>query len=380
MVIGAGLFVLSLWNARHQDFGMELDRLAVVSTNLFELGRPMENHAIHRLMQARISSLPQVEATALIENRPMQGASFGVIEVPGKELFKGAFSSDSLPASNGVDPAFFRVTGMRLIQGRFFTDEENRKGARPVAVVTETMARNIWPGEAVLGKCFYQGGMGNNQPCTEIVGVVADARLFPSIRPTKQWASAYYIPIEQQAITSSRALLVRCAGKPAKVLRALRLEAQAASADLPYVGVVAFDEVFLALLRPWRLGSIVFVGFGALSMIIAAVGLAVVGAYAVTRRTREIGIRSALGAAPHQLVRLVLRRSVFTASVGLAMGTGLALVGGRLLSAQLFDVHAHDGRVHGLAIAVLLLVAVCAAWIPARRAARIEPVVALRVE
>jgi predicted permease len=381
MIVVAALFVVSLWNARHQDFGMQTDRVAVLAANLFEVGRPGENHAAHRQMQARVAGLPQVESTALIQNLPMQSSMTSMIEVPGKDLFKAMVTSDSLPSFNPVDSSFFTLMGMRLVQGRLFTEAENRKGARSVAVITESMARNIWPGESVVGRCFYMGGRGEDNPCTEVVGVVADARLFPSVRPTKHWASAYYVPIEQHAEgSSSRALLVRTVDNPATVLQTLRREAQVAAVELPYVDARAFDDVFTALLRPWRLGTVVFVVFGALSIVVAAVGLAVVAAYGVTRRTQEIGIRSALGAQPRHLVRLVLGRSVFVVVAGLAVGMGLVSASGRILNAQLFDVTARDPGVLAGAALGLLTIGGFAAWVPARRAAHVDPVIALRTE
>jgi len=164
------------------------------------------------------------------------------------------------------------------------------------------------------------------------------------------------------------------------VLQTLRRESQAAAPDLPYVDAHAFDDIFMNLLRPWRLGSTVFVAFGALSTIIAAVGLAVVGAYGVTRRTREIGIRSALGAQPQHLVRLLLARTLFVVAIGLAVGMGLAWASGRILSAQLFDITAGEPRVLAGAALGLLLVGGFAAWVPARHAAQIDPVIALRAE
>lgn len=379
MIVAAALFVLSLWNAQNQDLGMQTSGVTVVSTNLFEVGRPWENHAVHRQMQARLAALPQVESTAVIQNLPMRSSVTFFIYVPGKPVPAGPVSSDDLPMHNPVDPSFFTVMRMRLIEGRFFTEAENRKGARPVAVITEAMAKDSWPGEPAVGKCFHLYGR-ENPSCTEVVGVVADARLYPSIRPTKQWASAYYVPIEQTASSSSRALLVRTVGEPESVLQTLRREAQAAAPDLPYVDAHAFDDVFMNMLKPWRLGSIVFVVFGVLSMAIAAVGLAVVGAYGVTRRKREIGIRSALGAGPGHLVRLVLGRSLFVVATGLAAGMGLAWASGRILRAQLFDVSATDPRVFAAAAAGMLLVGIVAAWLPARRAARIDPVTALRAE
>lgn len=140
-----------------------------------------------------------------------------------------------------------------------------------------------------------------------------------------------------------------------------------------------FEELFMNLLKPWRLGSLVFVVFGALSVGIAAVGLVLIGTYAVTRRTREIGIRSALGAQPRQVVRVVLQRSLVVILCGLAVGLVLAWAGGRAINAQLFGVAANDLRVIVSAAAGVFAVGASAAWIPARRAANIDPVVALRV-
>jgi len=358
---------------------MRTDRVAVVTTNLFEVGRPFETHAAHRRIQARLSSLPQVESTAMVSSLPMRSNVSSLIAVPGKDLFaNGPLSSDSMPGINGVDPAFFAVMGMRLVDGRLFTGDENRAGAAPVAVISESMARAFWPGERAVGKCFSLGGP--DARCIDVIGIVADARLAPSIRPTRQWASACYLPIEQYTGSTSRALLVRTHGDAGALTGLLRGESQRAAPDLPYVDAHRFDDIFDNLLRPWRLGSIVFVLFGAVSSLIAALGLAVVGAHAVTRRTREIGIRSALGAAPRQLVRLLLGRSLAVVAGGLAIGLTIAFISRRLLQAQLFDVAAGDPRVLAATTASLLAVAGLAAWLPARRAAQVDPIVALRTE
>jgi putative ABC transport system permease protein len=377
LIVAAIVFVLSLWNAQHQDFGMDTSKVAVVTTNLFEIGRPFETHATQRQIQARLARLPQVDATAMVVNLPMQGATQFLIRVPGREEPKGPVAmTTNMPVFNYVDPSFFHVMGMRVLDGRVFTDEENREGAAPVAVITASMAGSVWPGERAVGKCFYPGG----DECVEVVGVLADARLFPSIKPTSDWASACYLPIERGAGASLRALLVRTTGDPARVLQTLRREAQAAAADLPYVTVHAFDDIFVSMLKPWRLGSIVFVVFGALSAVIAGVGLAVVAAYGVTRRTREIGIRSALGARPQQLVRLVIGRNIVAIMCGLAAGLGIAWASGRMLAAHVFGVTSNDPRVLACAALGLLVIGMLAAWAPARRAARIDPVHALRVE
>jgi predicted permease len=300
LIVGACLFVLSLWHARHQDFGMETERVVVLSTNLYETGRPMENHAVHRAMQARVTRVPGVEATAVVQSAPLTSTRFNLIDVPGKKPSTGPVSSEDLPAINAVDPSFFSVMRMRLTRGRLFDDDDNRKGAASVAVITEAMARTTWPGEDAIGKCFYLGSR-ETTPCTTVVGIVADARLFPSIRPTRRWSSAYYLPIEQGANSSSRALLVRTTGDPAVLVATLRHEAQVAAPDLPYVDAHPFDEIFQSLLQPWRLGTTVFIA-------------------------------------------------------------------------------SDNPYVLGIAAALTLPVGSLAGWVPARRAARIDPVVALRAE
>jgi predicted permease len=379
LIIAAALFVVSLYNASHQDLGMQTRGVAIVTTNLLEVGRPLDSHVLHRKIQERLTRLPQVEAVAMVQSLPMQSVTVFLIDVPGRDdLWKSPVSSDVLPSMNPVDPSYFHVMRMRLVDGRFFTDAENRKGERSVAVITESMAQFFWPDQRAVGKCFYMSGRDN--PCTEVVGVLADARLYPSIRPTKDWASAYYVPIEQSSGTSSRALLVRIHGDPTRALQTLRSESQLAGPDLPYVEAWAFDDIFKAMLKPWRLGSIVFGVFGAVSLLVSAIGVGVVSAYAVARRTREIAIRSALGAEPEQLVRLVLRRTLFVVASGLGIGFVLAWSGGKILAAQLFGITAGDLRVFAGAAFALLLIGCGAAWIPARRAARVRPAVALAAQ
>jgi putative ABC transport system permease protein len=164
------------------------------------------------------------------------------------------------------------------------------------------------------------------------------------------------------------------------MLPTLRQHAIAAVPNLPFVEVRAFDETFLNLLKPWRLGATIFVLFGLLALLIGAVGLAVVTADSITRRTREIGIRSALGAEPGALVRLMLSRVSLAITAGVLVGIVGAWMGARALGALLFDVQPSDTRIFGTAIATLLGCGLLAAWVPARRAGRIDPVEALRAE
>jgi putative ABC transport system permease protein len=373
LIVGAGLFALSLWQARHQALGLDPEHMAVVLTNLFELGQPWKNHAVHRRIQERLAALPQVQAVALTEQVPMLSFMGFNITVPGPDPVQAM----AAPYVNAVDPAFFQTAGVRLIAGRGLNASDNRVNAQPVAIVNETMARRFWLGESAVGKCFHMGP--RDTPCVEVVGVSGDVRLTADVKSRTE--PAFVVAIERYPkLSSGRALLVRTTVNPRDALALLRQEVQAVGQDLPYVEVFAFEDVLLPMLRPWRLGSTVFVAFGFVSLIIACIGLSVVTSYGVTRRLRELGIRMALGAGPQRLTRLVLRRTIVALAAGLAVGVILALIGGRWLGALLFGISARDLRVFALTAVLLSIVGTIAAWLPARRAGHVDPAAALRAE
>ncbi len=284
---------------------------------------------------------------------------------------------------NAVDPAFFEVMRLRLVEARLFTDVENAEDAPPVAVVSQAMARAIWPGETALGQCLLiaERDVESDPPCTEVVGVVGDARWSPDIRRTGSREPVFFVPIEQRPwIGGGRAILLRTTGDPEALVPLLRDRIHAAGSELPYVEVRPFDETFRPLLRRWRLGATVFVVFGLLSLAIAAVGLVVVTSDAVTRRGQELAVRTACGAKPADLVRLVLSRSMLALLAGLVAGVAVSYVGARMLESLLFDVAPADLRILGVAAAALLVCALIAAWLPARRAGHVDPVVSLRAQ
>ena len=377
LIAGAALFAHSFWQARQVNFGIDTTDVAVVSTNLVEVGASADNHRAHRRIQEQLSRLPPVQSVALVQVVPMVGGFMSVFEIPGREAKPGNYE---LPFVNSVDSSYFDVMRLPLVAGRAFKSSENVAGGRPVMVVNETMARTFWPGESALGHCV-RVGMGE-KPCAEIVGVAADAAMWPSLQTSRSNAKMmYYVPIEQYSwLGDNRALLVRTREAPGALLPLLRTQAQAAGADLPYIDVWAFDDVFQPALRPLRLGSTVFMVFALLALVIAGVGLAAVTAHGVTRRTRELGIRLVLGAEPKSLVRLMLRRSLGAVLAGLACGATLAYFGEQLLRTFLFGVKPGDLRVFGVSVLVLLLVSVLAAYLPARRAGGVDPAEALRAE
>jgi predicted permease len=377
LIVGASLFSMSLWQARQVDFGLDSTHVAVVSMNQEEVGSAVENHAAHLRILKRLKQLPQVRSAALVQTVPMMNALVLSIEVPAHPWSEGWHTP---PYVDIVDPSFFDVMGLRFVAGRPFTAAENVAGGRPVLVVNEAMARQFWPGKSALGQCVIVDSDDPDESCSDVVGIVANAAMWPALESNGDSEPRYFVPIEQYPKLGSRAVLVRTAGGPDKVLSLLRREAQATGASLPFVDVWAFDDVFQPALKPLRLGAAVFVAFGVLALVIAAIGLAAATAYGVARRTRELGIRLVLGADPATLVRQTLARSLVAVILGIAGGSLLAYACSRWMRSVLFGVAATDIRVYVAAGAVLGLVGAAAAYVSARHAGHVEPAAALRTE
>jgi predicted permease len=375
LLVGTVLFAISFWRITHVDIGFDTSRVMTVRANMEDDGRASQAHDAHRRIQARLAMTPGVVSTALAQSTPLQGGLATVFEIPGYQFPPGSFS---MPMVNGVDPAFLSVMGMRVLQGRAFTDADNRPGAAPVTVVNEAMAKTYWPGASPLGRCIKVAG----RECVKVIGVVAKASPFAVLRgDVAVMTTQYFVPIEAfKELNSDRALLVRTSDAPRRLLSRIRAEAQGAGSDLPYVDVAPLDEVLDSQIRPLRLGWSIFLGLSALALVIAIAGLAVVTAHGVTRRTREMGIRLVLGATPSDLVRLMARHTLIAMMIGLTAGTVLAYAGVRLLRSVLFGIEPGDPRAFVAAVVALFVIGGLAAWIPARRTGRIDPSAALRVE
>jgi putative ABC transport system permease protein len=375
LLVGTVLFAVSYRSVTGIDIGFQPSGVVAVRANLADDGRPADAHEVHRRIQARIASLPGVASTALSQTMPLQGGFGTIFEIPGQPPPPQGLG---MPMINGVDPSFLAVMGMRIIQGRAFTEADNRPKAPPVAIVNETMARVYWPGISPIGRCIKVAG----HECVEVVGVVAKAHPFASLRgDASTMNTQFLLPMEALAgFNRDRVLLVRTSADPSGMVSRLRTEAQAAGKDLPYVDATLLDEPLRAQVRPLRLGWAIFLGLSAIALVIAIAGLAVVTAHGVTRRTREMGIRLVLGARPAELVRLMARRTLVAMTVGLTVGAALAYVGAGLLKSLLFGIEPGDPRVFAGAIALLFAIGGLAAWIPARRTGRIDPSAALRVE
>ena len=375
-----GLFVRSLRNVDRIDVGFDARRTIVASVDWRAFGIPRaEARAALARTQERLRAVPGIEGAALAMMAPFTGASMSPLHLPGRaSLGEVSGAPGGLFFTNVVDTAYFRTMGMPLVRGR--AHQPLGGGREREIVVSETFARRVFPSADAVGRCVFRAQ--GDSTCLRIVGVVRDAHFLSVTRPP---APIFYGALDAND-DDPTALLVRLrADADAEAVRAgadaVRAALLAAEPRIRFATVAPIaEEMLRRALAPYRLAATAFTAFGALALLLAAVGLYGVVAYAVTQRTREFGIRMALGARGVDVRRLVLRQGTRTAVVGGLLGAALATVIGRMLRSRLYGVDPLDPLSLLSVAALLALVTVLAAAIPARRAARVDPAVALRVE
>lgn len=372
LTVGAGLFVRSLRNVLRIDLGLDARRLLVVSLDVGSGTGPAEVGQAYWRMLERARSIPGIAEAAGAVGGPFSGGTFGArISVPG--LGQLPAPAKGRVFYNSVTPEFFAATGTRVLRGRGLTSGD--AAASRVAVIGETMARLLWPGQDALGKCF---SFGRDSACVQVVGIAADAHRQGVVEePDLQ----FYTPLVRGSGPAAPLVLyLRASAEARAMAETVRRTLQRESAGDAYVRVRSIRDLVEPQLAPWRFGATVFGLFGALALVLAALGLYTVLAYAVSQRTREIGVRMALGADPGDVFRLVVGQGLRIVAVGLGLGLLLAVAVGRVAASRLYGVSPHDPLVLMVAASVLLAVAAAASYLPARRAARVEPVVALGAE
>ncbi|HYC32144.1 MAG TPA: ADOP family duplicated permease [Gemmatimonadales bacterium] len=378
LLVGAALFVRSLDAVQRLDLGLDLDRVLLVDVDLEEAGIPAARlSAIRQELLARAAAVPGVSHAALSRGGPF-GHGFGTgVRVPG--LDSTVRPSRRLgPFYFAVSGGYFGVMGTPLRAGRTIHPTD-AAGTAPVVVVNETMARLLWPGRRAVGECLVidvdPGGR-----CREVVGVVADTRRQQLLEDPLMM---FYVPLAQlDEPGAHQTLYVRAADgvAPAALRGPLRESLVGVAPDLPYVSVEPLTEVVAPQLVTWRLGAAMFTAFAALALLVAAVGLYGMLAYLVAQRTREIGLRMALGANAGEVTGLVLRQGLLPVLAGALAGGVLALIGARSGADMLYGVGPTDPVAYASATAALLLILLAACVPPARRATRVSPTVALRAD
>jgi hypothetical protein len=325
---------------------------------------------------AAVAALPDVEHAAFVSTAPFEGSTTQTLTVQGIDSVSklGRFDSQTMT------PDYFATMQTRVVKGRGI-EASDRAGAPRVMIVSEGMAHAIWPGQDAIGKCirlelWHPGASAEPAPCATIVGIAEDAVHDPILDEPFR----YYVSVDQYPELGASELLLRMRGDPARAAERVRRTLQSQLSGLSFVSVRPLGELIDGQRRSWILGATMFVGFGLLALIVAAVGLYGVIAYNVAQRMHELGVRVALGAQPGNILGLVITQGMKFAVAGVAVGIVISLLASRWLQPLLFKQSAKDPNVYAAVAAVLILVAIAASAVPAFRAANADPNTALRSE
>jgi predicted permease len=366
LLIAAGLFLRTLNNLRRVDVGFNTQNLV-----LFRLAPALNRYddaktaTLVEQVTARLESIPGVRAVA-VSNVPLLSNSTN-----STSFFHDGRKFDSINVLQ-ISPDYFKTMEMPLISGRGFTDRDNQTAPK-VVVLNETAVRKYFPNEHPLGLRF--GTTAEQSQQLEVVGILRDAK-YDSVR--NEVPPTMYVP--QLQTRPATMFHVRTAADPATAMGAIREAVRQIDPDLPMLDVATQAEQIDKNLQQERVFAQAYALFGALAMLIASMGLFGLMSYSVARRTNEIGIRMALGARGQDVVTLVLSESMMLVVIGIAIGVLTALAAGRLITALLFGLQATDAPTMLAAVTLMLVVSAIAGYVPARRASRVDPLVALHYE
>ncbi|HEV3455472.1 MAG TPA: ABC transporter permease [Thermoanaerobaculia bacterium] len=377
LLIASGLLLRSFARLQSVRPGFEPRGVMTATLSLPDVKYPDEARQAQfceQLLQ-RVSALPGVENAAAVYPLPLAGDGYGLrFTVAGRPQPAPA----EMPRADvvSITPDYFRAMTIPLLAGRYFTAQD-RIGAQPVIIVNRAMARRLWPGESPLGKRLtFDPPTDPKARWLTVVGMVGDVRA-AALR-TEPGSQAYWP--ELQRPMSEMALVLRTSRPPALVVPPLRQLVQALDPDLPLYRVQTLATVVAASLDQNRVKTLLIGCFGALALLLAAVGIYGLVSYSVAQRTHEIGIRVALGAGRREVLRMVIVQGMGLVAAGLAVGLAVAWACSRLLADQLYEIKVTDPLTYAGVPLLLAAVALAANWLPARRATRVDPLEALRAE
>ena len=383
LLIGAGLMVRSLWRLQSVHTGFDANNL--LTMQLAYTARPGEGqkgHAFFDQLEERIKSLPGVESVAFSNGLPFLGAAEESFWVEGRP--KAGPRDEMMGVLYIVTPDYFRTLGIELKKGRLITAQD-RAGSQPVTVIDESLAQKFFPNEDPIGKRLTDGEGGADSPPFEIVGVVEHVKHYGLDGEVPVDAQFYYafeqVPERFFPIVASRmALLVRTSADPLSLVGAVRQQVLETDKDQPVYNARTMEQLISESIASRRFAMLLLTIFAGVALLLASVGIYGVMSYAVTQRTHEIGVRIALGATVSDILKLIVGQGMFLALVGVGLGLVAAFALTRVMASLLYGVSATDPVTFG-GIALLLAIVACAAcYIPARRATKVDPMVALRYE
>ena len=373
LLIGSILVVRSLQRALNLNLGFQPEHAAVLSLDLAGQGYDEERaREFQRRLLEKVRGTPGIQAAGVVSGLPLTVTSDSgdSIYLEGKpEPRKG-----DVPVAYryAVTPGYLEAMHTRLVAGRDL-DQRDKQDTTLVALVNEEFVHRFLPGQDPIGKRFRRSTTGK---WIQIAGVVEDGKYYSLAEPREL---AIFEPIEQRW-SQDQTLVARSSMPETETLRLMRRAVLGLDPTLTVFDDASLTNAIGMALFPAKLAAVVLASFGVLAVVLAATGVYGIMAYAVSRRTREIGIRMALGAAPLQVARTVLARTAAMLAVGVATGLVLAFAGGGLFSLILYGISAHDPATYLCAIALMAAVAFVACWLPARRAIQVDPVTALRSE
>jgi putative ABC transport system permease protein len=375
LLVGAGLMIQTLWNLRQVDLGFRPDHMLV---SILPLPQPKydtdaKRRNFYRDVLDQLKAKPGVESAGFSSDAPFtsEGDTNGYL-VQGEAPLQPGQANDALYRE--VTPGYLETVGARVIDGRAL-QASDVETSEPVVVVSEFLAKRHWPGQSAVGKYVKVGG--DKDPWRRVVGVVADVRergLLLGMKP------AVYLSTEQVKRPGADYLVVRTKQKPMQLVKTVESAVWAVDGEQPVARVRSMDDIIEQSVADRKRPMVLLEIFAGLALVIACVGIYGVLAYTVTQRTREIGVRMAVGASPADVMKMIVGRGLKMGLIGLGVGLVLALALGRLLGTLLYGVKAVSPGVYAGTAVALVLAALLACWIPGQRAARVDPVVALREE
>jgi putative ABC transport system permease protein len=378
LLTGAALMIRSLQNLYHLDPGFRADHVLVMRTPLPRQKYEAFAHrtAFYEQVLARVEGLPGVVAAGYTTWVPLtnSGGATG-ITIEGKP--EPAPGNVLIPNIRIISKDYMRALQMKLVEGRLF-ESRDAAGTLPVALINQTMAKNYWNGEDPIGKHFKVGGYAQKSPWITVIGIVGDVHQAGLDVPAR---AEMYLPYQQQdSGYEPEYLAVRTYGDPMALAETVRQQVWSVDKEQPVAGVMPLEELVDENLASRRMQASLLSGFAGLALLLVTLGIYAVLSFAVTQRTQEIGVRVALGAQPRDVLRMIFSQGFKLFLMGAAIGLGAAFVLSRALVHLLYGVSAYDPASFAGVTILLAAVALLACYVPARRATRVDPLIALRYE